>query len=244
MNEHGLMDFDGFSDVAAELALGVLTGRERADALAHLEHCDACREMVRQLAMAGEELVELIPAVEPPAGFETRVMARIGIASGPSHRRAARRLSLPRWLTSPFRSPAGLIQPRRILAAAAVTLAVVGAGLGGWGLGAATSSSPVASRSELRSAALVSSTHKTVGEVFLYTKGEPWMYMSVDVESGDGIVTCQLRGPDGSYRTIGSFQLLHGYGAWGSPALWGTGQVTGARLVSADGKVLASASFS
>src|SRR5215475_3623371 len=79
MNEHGVMDCGDFSEVAAELALGVLTGRERAEALAHLETCDGCREMVRQLAIAGEELVELIPAVEPPAGFETRVMARIGM---------------------------------------------------------------------------------------------------------------------------------------------------------------------
>src|ERR1700728_2593301 len=70
-----------FGDSAAELALGVLTGRERARALAHLDHCDACRENVRQLAVTGEELVGLLPAIEPPAGFETRVMERLGLGS-------------------------------------------------------------------------------------------------------------------------------------------------------------------
>jgi hypothetical protein len=248
MNEHGVMDCGGFSDVAAELALGVLTGRERADALAHLETCDSCREMVRQLAIAGEELVELIPAVEPSAGFETRVMARIGIDTGRvhrTHRRVGRR-SRPRWLTSPWRSASasGLGRPRRLLAAGAAALAVFAAGLGGWGLGAATTS-PATAASPLHTTAMVSetATHQTVGEVFFYTKGEPWMYMSVDLPSGNEVVTCQLEGP-GGYRTVGSFRLLNGYGAWGSPALWDTGQVTGARIVGADGKVLATARFS
>src|ERR1700677_3621147 len=80
MSERGDMGCDEFADVAAELALGVLTGRERADALAHLERCDACRETVRQLTMTGEQLLGLLPAVEPPAGFESRVLARLGIA--------------------------------------------------------------------------------------------------------------------------------------------------------------------
>ena len=75
------MSCDEFADSAAELALGVLTGRERARALAHLDQCDACRENVRQLALTGEELVGLLPAMEPPAGFETRVMDRLGLGS-------------------------------------------------------------------------------------------------------------------------------------------------------------------
>ena len=53
MSELNEMGCDEFTDVAAELALGVLTGRERAQAIAHLDHCDACRENVRQLTMTG-----------------------------------------------------------------------------------------------------------------------------------------------------------------------------------------------
>jgi hypothetical protein len=51
LNEMGCAEFAG---VAAELALGVLTG---------------------------EELLRLLPAGEPPAGFETRVMERLGLAA-------------------------------------------------------------------------------------------------------------------------------------------------------------------
>jgi hypothetical protein len=43
--------------------------------------------------------------------------------------------------------------------------------------------------------------------------------------------------------TLGSFWLDGGYGAWGSPVPAGDGQFTSARLVAADGTVLATASL-
>jgi hypothetical protein len=49
---------------------------------------------------------------------------------------------------------------------------------------------------------------------------------------------------DGRVTTIGSFQLTDGYGAWGSPAPGNVGSLSGARLVSANGTVLATATFS
>src|SRR5215472_12668286 len=83
MSELNEMDCANLADVAAELALGVLIGRERAEAIAHLDHCDGCREDVRQLMLTGEELLGLLPASEPPAGFETKVLERLGFpASG------------------------------------------------------------------------------------------------------------------------------------------------------------------
>jgi len=75
------MSCDEFAEVAAELALGVLTGRERARALAHLDGCESCREQVRELSMAGDELLALLPSAEPSAGFESRVLDRLGLAA-------------------------------------------------------------------------------------------------------------------------------------------------------------------
>ena len=75
------MSCDEFAEVAAELALGVLTGRERARALAHLDGCESCREQVRELSMAGDELLALLPPAEPPAGFESRVLDRLGLSA-------------------------------------------------------------------------------------------------------------------------------------------------------------------
>jgi hypothetical protein len=68
-------------DLDAEVALGVLTGRGRAAAIAHLEECRACREVVRRLMVTGGQLLELLPPVDPPAGFETRVLERLGMCA-------------------------------------------------------------------------------------------------------------------------------------------------------------------
>jgi hypothetical protein len=128
---------------------------------------------------------------------------------------------------------------RRVLAAAAVCLAVVAAGLGGWriGVGSAPAASP------LTSASLVSGTSQHVGQVFYYSRDPGWLYMSVDMGSGDGLVTCQVIDEHGRVATVGSFKLADGYGAWGSPDPGDLGQLSGARLVSANGTVLATGTF-
>jgi anti-sigma-K factor RskA len=241
MSEVNGMNCAEFGDVAAELALGVLTGRERADALAHLDHCDACREHVQQLTATGEELLSLLPSSEPPPGFETRVMERLGLTgAGP---RQVRDLREKRRHRTETERPFGTINrgTRRILAAAAVVVAVVAAALGGWGLHGTAATS--ASKPGLSSVALLSADHENVGEVFVYNGDPRWLYMSVDLDSGTGTVLCQLVSSDGRVTTVGSFRLNGGYGSWGSPAWVGDGTPVGARLIKPDGTVLASATF-
>ena len=75
-------------ELAAELALGTVSGSERAAALDHLARCAACRDLVDQLARAADSLLLLAPDAEPPPGFESRVLARIAPAARP---RAGRR---------------------------------------------------------------------------------------------------------------------------------------------------------
>ena len=253
LNEMGCAEFD---DAAAELALGVLTGRERARALEHLDWCEECRENVRQLAVTGEEFVGLLPAMEPPAGFETRVMERLGLAHpapAPAPAPApVRQLSpsrgfgrkLSSWLAGGWTDGAGAGRPRRLLAAAAAA-AVIVAGVGGWGLRAATSSPPA---SPLSSATLLTATHQSAGNIYLYDSGSRWVYMSVNIgpgggAAGNGTVLCQVVGRDGHVTTIGSFRLTNGYGYWGSPDPATNGPPAGARLVTTTGTVLATATF-
>lgn len=282
MSENSEMTCAELADVAAELALGVLTGRERAMAVAHLDTCDACREDVRQLMATGEQLLELLPPAEPPAGFETRVLARLGLPApsqepGPSQeparpRQAARHGNGPRHRgpahggTRPAgEQPAGgrpgggrhsgdrhsgdrhseARRPRRLrraLAAAAMGLALVAAGFGGWRIGAGASPPP-SSAGPLTAARLLSAAHRGVGSIFLYSGTSRWLYMSVDLGSGDGAVTCQLVGAHGQVITLGSFWLANGHGTWGSPAPGNVTGLSGARLVSAAGTVLATATF-
>jgi len=240
VSELNEMECGGFADVRAELALGALTGRERAAALAHLGRCAECQENVRGLTMTGEDLLRLLPAREPPPGFETRVMERFFLAV--LNLGAAGRTTLTGGRRRSGREP-GEGQPgraRRVLAAAAVTLAVAVSALGGWGIGAATSS---AARSSLSSAALLSASRQPVGTIFFFGGSQQWLSMSVNVRSGTGTVTCQLVSQGGQVTTLGSFWLDAGYGAWASPGPVSRGQFTSARLVAADGTVLATASL-
>lgn len=266
MSELNDMTCAELADVAAELALGVLTGRERAMAIAHLDKCDACREDVRQLMATGEQLLELIPPAEPPAGFETRVLERIGLPAPPLRRSRAstypqllsRRESAGRQAGPGRAEPRpGADQPgaspaapgrarrpwrtRRLLASAAVVAAVLAAGAGGWGLGAGTA--PAASSEPLMSGDLVTASHQEVGDIFFYYGDSRWMYMSVDLGTGSGLVTCQVIDQKGQVTTIGSFHLTDGYGAWGDRDPGTSGSLSGARIVAADGTVLATAKF-
>jgi hypothetical protein len=285
MSELNDMTCAELADVAAELALGVLTGRERAMAIAHLDRCDECREHVRQLMATGEQLLELLPPAEPPAGFETRVLARLGLPApaeaegrreehdyprlisegggNPGHRGAAGGGTRPRadrpradrpradrsragQPSAPPAGPGGTKRPgrmRRVLATAAVGLAVIVAGLGGWRIGAGTAPPASSAAGPLTSANLLSATHQEVGEIYVYSGRSRWLYMSVDLGSGNEAVTCQVVAKDGQVSKIGSFQLADGYGSWGSPDPGNLGPLSGATIVSADGTVLATATF-
>ena len=68
-------------DLAAEIALGIADGEERAEALRHLSTCGECRRVVEQLSQVADELLMLAPVQEPPAGFESRVVEAMGQAS-------------------------------------------------------------------------------------------------------------------------------------------------------------------
>src|SRR5438067_311006 len=89
-------------ELAPELALGVLSGRERGDALRHVDTCAGCRAELEAFSRSADALLHLAPPSEPPSGFEERVVARIA-----------------RSVTS----------PRRRWIAAVAAVAVVAAGL-------------------------------------------------------------------------------------------------------------------
>jgi hypothetical protein len=279
MSELNDMTCAELADVAAELALGVLTGRERAMAIAHLDECDACREDVRQLMATGGQLLELLPTAEPPAGFETRVLERIGL-SAPAQEEARGEDAYPQLISrrenrqarreparggtrpragrpgagqhgagqhgAPPAGPGGTRRPgrmRRVLAATAVGLAVIAAALGGWRIGVGTAPAASSAAGPLKTASLLSATHQDVGDIFVYSGKSTWLYMSVDMGSGNEAVTCQVVGKDGRVTKIGSFQLADGYGSWGSPDPGNLGSLSGARIVSANGTVLATGTF-
>jgi Putative zinc-finger len=70
-------------ELAPDVALGLLTGAERAAALDHLQRCEGCRAEVASLAIAADEVLLAAPRAVPPPGFRAGVIARL------QHERAA-----------------------------------------------------------------------------------------------------------------------------------------------------------
>lgn len=113
-------------EIAPELALGLLTGHDRASAIEHLDSCYHCRSEVAALAETADELLLLAPEAEPPPGFEGDVLASLGLVSRLPASPAGRRPS-----------------PRVLVIAAAVVVFVLAAAATLW-LGAARDGADVA----------------------------------------------------------------------------------------------------
>jgi hypothetical protein len=76
-------------EIAAEIALGVVNGEERARALEHLAACAECRRAVEELTEVADGLMLLAPSREVPIGFESRALAPLRTHRSPSPRRRA-----------------------------------------------------------------------------------------------------------------------------------------------------------
>jgi hypothetical protein len=213
---------EAFSDDLALLALGTLSGRERAIVLSHLEGCALCSEEVEQLSLVADSLLPLAPEVNPPAGFEVRVFERMGIEV-PSRGRPA--LSGPR---------------RLVLGVAAAVVALGGAfGVGLW-VDHAPAPAPAQAAPALFEADLTSANHYR-GEIYL-AQGHPgWLFMTVDGAGTTGYVTCRLETQSGVDIMVGKFWLSGGTATWASALSVPAATVRSASVVTSDGTVLARA---
>ena len=85
---HGMTNVSALScaevrELAPELALGILGGAERAEVVLHVNGCARCQAYVAELTEAADAIPQLAPEAEPPAGFERRVLHRLGEARAP-----------------------------------------------------------------------------------------------------------------------------------------------------------------
>lgn len=228
-------DCDSVRDTLAELALGVADAETRATALAHLELCGACRAELRSLADTADALSALTPEVDPPPGFEQRVVSSLLAArrGAPLPRPSATR-TLAR---SRRRAPTGGF-PRRAALAVAAAAAVAFAAVG-WALSAAGgSASPTAA---MLTGQLLSG-QRDIGEVVVVRGHSPWVSVGVHGETGVDWVRCELVEKGGEVVTVGTFPLAGGTGHWAASAHTGPAQVREALLVDTyTGRVVAHA---
>jgi hypothetical protein len=192
-------------DLAAEIALGIADGEERAEALRHLSTCEECRRAVERLSLVADELLVLAPVEEPPAGFESRVVEAMGLQK-PPRRRLARWLS-PRWL-APRVGPA--------LATAAVTAAVL---VGVYHDDRQTAAEyrgilDQAGGQYFQAEPLQDENGARSGVAFGYEGRPSWLLMTVNPANRDDVQTAELVTRDGRTIPLRSFRLDRS-GSWG-----------------------------
>ena len=74
-------------ELAPELALSILSGAERAEVVLHVNACARCQAYVSELTEVADAIPQLVPEVEPRAGFEARVLRGLGEGQRRSRRR-------------------------------------------------------------------------------------------------------------------------------------------------------------
>ncbi|MGW4598465.1 zf-HC2 domain-containing protein [Streptomyces argyrophyllae] len=233
-------------ELGAELALGVLPGRERAEAVAHLDRCADCREYVRQLTLVGDRLAGLLPDREPPPGFDTRVARGLVRSAAAEGQRPAGPLGRPR------RGPRHEARRARVRVAAVGAALAVAVGFAGWAVGTAveevTASPPPAVESEpvlVGDMTPAGRGGQSAGEVYAHPGTPGWMFLTVALTRPGtrytGRVTCFLERADGTSVRVGDFPVRDGHGAWGVAVPVDLTRYSGARLTSPDGTVLATA---
>jgi hypothetical protein len=213
-----------FEEVAAEFALGVVGGAERAAAVAHLESCGRCQALVDDMAAVGDSLLLLAPEAQPPAGFESRVL-------GARSPRAPTRPRRRRWWAA-------------VAASASLGAAAAAAGF------LATRPSPAfrvthpAAIAAMggRSFRAASLTHgaERMGQVFAYGGQPSWLMMVVDAGGSPTSVRCQVVTTDGRRMDVGSFDVSS-YSSWGVALPVDPSHIAAVRLVAADGSTVATA---
>jgi hypothetical protein len=170
-----------------------------------------------ELSEAADELLLAAPAVEPPAGFEDRVLERI-------HRRPRRR---------------GLARrPAWAAASAAAVLLVIG-GITGAVVGRSTSDDDGGSR--LRTVQLISSSGADIGDVSTIAGSSPWFFMRLEGELPDGTYRCVLEMDDGRTVPVGRLWAVSGHGGWGEHVDVDLRHARLARLLDRQGTTVATA---
>jgi energy-converting hydrogenase Eha subunit A len=220
------------ADTRVELALGLLSGTDRAAAVAHLAGCQTCREEVDDIARVVDQLALLAPQAEPPPGFETRVLAAV---AGGRVGRGGRKRSRP---------GARLVAGR---AAAMVAVALVAIG---WvvaiglvvGLNVVRTDDRPARQSatpSVRTALAVSPSGRTTCRVVVTGTRPATVVVSLDAPPGaSGAYTVAVQQAGGPTIELGALQLADGHGVLARSVPVDAATLTTMLMYGEDGKLL------
>lgn len=181
-------------ELAPELALGILGGAERAEVVFHVNGCARCQAYVAELTEAADVIPQLVPEVEPPPGFEARVMR----ALGEGDRRTRRR-----WLAA-----VASVAAAAVIVSVTVVRVVESNDDTQGALPSVTTvrQAPVAVSMEGGAAGAPAG--------WAYVSNGHGVAVSVDYGSGSGSFGVRVEPSGGSAETIGTVNVESGRGSW------------------------------
>ncbi len=210
------------SDRLPELALGILSGTERADVLAHLDTCASCRAESGEWAATVDVMPTLLAEAEPPAGFESRTLERLRADQSRVPRRP-------------------IIQ--RVLALAAVVALVMVASVAAVRILDARGSG--SSSSDVASASMIGNGGRRAGDAFMTSGGERYVFVDVNYGVKTGMYRIESVDAQNDVTALGHVVVSGGHGAWAGelPSGGTSGTPDMVRLVDPQGNVLCAARF-
>jgi hypothetical protein len=182
---------DELEALAPELALGTLTGSERADAVAHLASCARCQRRVAGLARVVDAMVLLAPEDDASDELAAGVLART--VGDPSRDRRA--VVARRWRRPLLAGVAGAVA-----IVAAIMIAMLVGDDGG-------------RPDRVRAAVAVEDGGASVCRAVINEIDPAWLFVSLDEEGGEGseyVVELVLEG--GASVRVGRLEVRDGHG--------------------------------
>ncbi|MHB8511131.1 MAG: hypothetical protein ACYDCC_03025 [Actinomycetota bacterium] len=213
--------------LAAELALNIASGDDRAHALSHLSSCVECRALVEEMSRTADSLLLLAPQVEPPIGFESRVIARVS----PRRRK-------PSWK----------------MVALAAAIACVFSAITGFTVYGADSSSRLQAHQyqslvralggkTLRAAELHAPNGNVVGKVYAYQGHPSWVFVVLQDRDGNGNYQVELDPVSGESIKLAGFSIKAGEASWATTAALDINDIQSVNIVDSTGTSLYGATF-
>lgn len=213
-------DCERLHELAAEVALGIADGEDRAWALEHAADCPECRARLERLSALADELLLLAPGAEPPAGFESRVTAGIGAPRGRAG--LARRIAVP------------------------LAAALAAAALAAWGVWLALSDDrsladsyratlAVANGEYFEAAPMRAPGGQQIGYVYGYQGRSSWTLALVYDGLADGDYRIQLITADGRRLPLRTLRISDGHGSEGAVTPVAYDRLTELRLLDSRG---------
>jgi hypothetical protein len=207
---------DEMEDLAPELALGTLTGAERADAVEHLASCPDCQRRVTELAQVVDTLLVLAPEEDPSPDLEARVLARtVGdqpTDAEPEHSGSWRRRILVGSIAAAVLA---------VLALAIVNLVRDGGG----------------DADTVRTAVATEDGGRSVCRAVINEVDPAWLFVSLDDPGEDGAgYDVEIRFDTGETARVGRIDLRDGHGELAVTLDLQGSRAHSVRLIGADGE--------